>query len=245
MGPEQFFCLVTAAVLWRMPLSRSLLTADVDVGVFAPRRNPSGRHVRGHAVRPELASIRIHPTLGVRITSPASTWAMLAAVIPDFRDVVALGDAVVREPMFRDDPPALATVPQLQAVVDAGRRVGIGVLREALPLIRTRSASPRETWCRLALADADLPEPELNYFVFDENGILVACVDLAYPRLKIAVEYEGEHHLTDPDQWAKDIERHARLVDLGWVVIRVTKRQSANAPLEFTGRVRRAITARS
>ena len=169
---------------------------------------------------------------------------MLASLITDVRDVVALGDAVVREPMFADDPPALATIAQLESAFRAGRRIGIARLREALPLIRTRSASRRETWCRLALADARLPEPELNWSVYDGEGDFVACVDLAYPRLKIAIEYEGEHHLTDPKQWAKDIERHARLVELGWIVIRVTKHHLADAPDVFTGRVLRAIAAR-
>ena len=31
--------------------------------------------------------------------------------------------------------------------------------------------------------------------------------NLGYPELRIAIEYEGEHHLTDPLQWAEDIAR--------------------------------------
>jgi hypothetical protein len=192
-------------------------------------------------VLPTHATLREHD--GLPVTSPASTWAMLASIMTNPRDIVALGDAVVREPMFDEDRPALAVPAHLEAVVRAGRRRGIDRLRQALPLIRTRSASSRESWCRLALIGAGLPEPELNWTVSDESGRPVACVDLAYPRVRVAIEYEGEHHLIDPKQWAKDIARHADLVEHGWLVIRVTKAQ-LEAPEQLIARVRRAIASR-
>lgn len=251
MPAHQFFCHLTAAILWMLPVPLHLLLpgrygeaafADaLDVGVLAPARAPRSGGIRGHQLPSTHASHRLEN--GLRIASPASTWAMLASVLKEQRDIVALGDAVVREPMFAGDRPALATLAQLDAAVQAGRRVGIARLRDALPLIRTRSSSSRETWCRLALVEARLPEPELNWSVWHE-GAFIACVDMAYPLWKIAIEYEGEHHLTDPEQWAKDIERHARLVELGWIVIRVTK-QHLDAPAELVQRVARAIAVRS
>ena len=59
---------------------------------------------------------------------------------------------------------------------------------------------------RLTVIDAGLPQPEVNYDVI-EAGRWLGQVDLAYPELRIAIEYEGEHHLTDPLQWAEDIAR--------------------------------------
>lgn len=251
MPPNQFFSHVTAAILWMLPVPAYLLLPGkygepafvdtLDVGVLAPLRPPRARGIRGHQIPITHASHRREN--GLRVASPASTWAMLASVIKNRRDIVALGDAVVRERIFANDPPALATLENLEAAVLAGRRRGIGMLRDALPLIRTRSASSRETWCRLTLIEAGLPEPELNWSVW-QDGWFMACVDLAYPRLKIAIEYEGEHHLTDPEQWAKDIERHARLVELGWIVIRVTKQQLETREA-LVQRVARAIAARS
>ncbi|MEZ5213696.1 MAG: DUF559 domain-containing protein [Microbacterium sp.] len=69
-------------------------------------------------------------------------------------------------------------------------------------------------------------------------------VDLAYPELKIAIEYEGEHHLTDPAQWAEDIARMDRLVEAGWRVIRVTKSEVFRDPARLIERIRRAVGAR-
>jgi hypothetical protein len=122
--------------------------------------------------------------------------------------------------------------------------VGVGKLRAALPSIRTRSASRPETRCRLALVEAGLPEPALNFDVV-EHGRALGCVDLAYPELRIAIEYEGEHHLLDPEQWARDIERYDRLREAGWVVIRVTKTELFRSPNLLIARVRRARAARA
>lgn len=245
MPSTQFFTHVTAALLWDFPLSAQLLfeSVDLDVGEFAPRRHPRAAGVKGHQIAARHATSRVHPKLGVRLASPASTWAMMAAVMPDVRELVAVGDAAVREPMFRKSPPQLATLAQLEAVIATGRRVGIGGLRAALPLIRTRSASRPETLCRLLLKDAGLPEPELNWEVW-ASGLLVACIDLAYPQLKIAIEYEGEHHLLNSAQWSKDIARHERLTAMGWIIVRVTKEQLFGDPAGVVARVVRAIRSR-
>lgn len=147
--------------------------------------------------------------------------------------------------MFEGDPPALATVRQLEAAVAAGRRVGSPALRRALPRVRTRSASRTETRCRLILVDGGLPEPELNHDVYDDAGRFIACVDLAYPARRVAIEYEGEHHLRDAEQWAKDIARYEALAAAGWFVIRVTKADVFAARSDLVRRVRTALRARA
>ncbi|WJL97076.1 hypothetical protein QSU92_07905 [Microbacterium sp. ET2] len=236
-----FFSHVTAAAIWGLPLPPKLLRDDtIDVSVWAPGRAPRGRGVRGHQAHEALAHVRRHPATGLLVTSPATTWAALAAVLPNVRDVVAVGDAAVRS--WRTTP--LAQLHELTAAAGAGRRVGVARLREALPQIRTRSASRPETHLRLVVVDAGLSEPELNYEVFDA-GMYLGALDLAYPRLKIGLEYEGEHHLLDPDQWARDIARYERLTAAGWIIVRVTKTQLFSDPAELVARVRRAITARA
>lgn len=238
IGTHQFFTHVTAAIAWGIPLPyRIVAEADVHVGVFAPARLPRMRGVRGHQVSPHLAFTRVDPHTGLLLTSPAATWAMLGAVLRDRDELVAAGDAAVRE--WRVAEP-LASVSQLVAAVAAGRRVGVSRLREALPLIRTRSASRPESLVRLHVIGAGLPEPELNVDVF-AGGRFLGCVDLAYPALRIAIEYEGEHHLLDPEQWASDIRRYEELIAAGWTVIRVTKTDLFATPAELVARVRRAI----
>lgn len=86
---------------------------------------------------------------------------------------------------------------------------------------------------------AGLPEPVVQYEV-REGGILLARVDLAYPDLRIAIEYEGDGHRTDKRQWRTDIRRQRDLEDRGWTVIRLTE-----LDLRDTGaiiaRIRRAV----
>ena len=241
MPDAQFFTHVTAAALWDLPLPHAALRGAIpDVGVLSPGRAPRSANVRGHRLVQSSMQVRRHPRFGVQVLCPASTWATLGAVLPDIRDLVAVGDAIVRVPMFRGDPPALATVGDLLAVIANDRRVGIERLRVALPLVRERSASRPETWCRLILMDGGLPEPEQNWNIV-HDGRFVACADLAYPRERVAIEYEGGHHAVDPRQWARDIERHERLAAAGWTVIRVTKEHLFRDAEGIVVRVRRAL----
>ena len=245
MTEHEFFCGMTAAVLWGLPLPAwALREASVDVAVFSPHRASRGRGVAGREVDRRLATVTTAPVAALPVTCPATTWAMLARVLRHPYDLVAVGDAIVRSPMVDTDPPPLATPEDLAAVVAAGRRVGVNALREALPRIRDRSASRPETWMRLTVVDAGIPEPLLNHDVFDDDGVWLARVDGAYPRERVALEYEGEHHLLDPAQWAKDLRRYERLAAAGWHVIRVSKGVLFRDPADLTVRLRRALAAR-
>lgn len=241
MGDHEFFSHVTAAVIWELPLPASLLiAAPIHIAVVAPLRLPRSKGVRGHQAVSAQTRVREDPRTGLRLADPATTWAMLASVIVHPHDLVAVADAVVRD--WRAEP--LASVADLEAAIGRGRRVGINRLRNAMSDVRTRSASRPETRTRLALVEAGLEEPELNHDVY-VDGIRLACVDLAYPRRRIAIEYEGEHHLTDPAQWAVDIARYDRLAAAGWRVIRVTKSELFERPGTLVERVRVAIAERA
>jgi hypothetical protein len=79
-----------------------------------------------------------------------------------------------------------------------------------------------ETRVRLLLVRAGLPCPEVNRDVFDLAGSWLAPPDLSYPALKIAIEYDGDHHRTDRKQWRRDRARDANLREAGWIVITLT-----------------------
>ncbi|MEI5583625.1 MULTISPECIES: hypothetical protein [unclassified Agromyces] len=55
------------------------------------------------------------------------------------------------------------------------------------------------------------------------------------------VEYEGAHHLTDPVQWARDLERYDDLALSGWLVIRPSRKMRDD---EIVGRVAAALRSR-
>lgn len=185
--PVWFFSHITAAVLWGLPVPIRLLRAAVrpttsdgvrqpprgiDVAVHAPRRASKARGVRGHQLRPGLATVR--EVSGPRVTSPATTWSLLAELLT-VDELIELGDAIVRIPrrdrMRRGFPSdALATLAELEAAAAAPYRRHADKLRTALAEVRVGSASPGETRVRLACVRDGLPEPELDVDVFAEDG---------------------------------------------------------------------------
>ena len=241
MRVVEFFSHETAALLWGAPLPL-VSGGGIDVSVHDPAAAPRSRGTRGHRMRPEQASVVVRS--GLRVASPASTWAMLGHL--EVFDLVALGDFFVREwraeGYFRVNVgmPPLTTVTRLEFALAAGRRVGAARLREALPFIRQDSWSRPESITRCHLVKAGLPEPVLNRDYFDAHGIHLGCIDLSYPEFKVAIEYQGSQHA---QRYARDVERIERLRAEGWIVIQVTAPLLAT-PAELVRRVRVALVSR-
>jgi very-short-patch-repair endonuclease len=57
----------------------------------------------------------------------------------------------------------------------------------------------------------------------------------------VAVEYDGDQHRTERQQFVKDINRLASIQDQGWVVIRVV---AEHRPEDIVCRVYQALTRR-
>lgn len=237
-----FFAGVTAARLWDLPLPPGV-HRTLRVGVLHPRTAPSRAGVRGVQVLPRMA--RIVRRGGDLVTDPATTWAMLGGDLGR-NDLVAVADAVLRIPRRPGGfgfgvEPALGTRDELVAALAAGRRRGAAALREALELARTGSSSRPESWVRMILVDAGLPEPVLDLDVYDdETHRFLGAVDLAYPAWRVAIEYEGAGHL-EPGQLARDIDKYHDLHRAGWTVIRLTSDLVFRHPEEAVRRIRRAL----
>lgn len=222
---DQFFSHSTAARIHGMPLP-SRLEREGRVHLASPSGHVRMRRagVVGDRIRSRVVVVD-----GMRVESRADTFVHLATLLT-LEELVAVGDWLVS--------PARAerlTVGDLtDAVRGFGKARGLNRARHALMLVRVGAESPRETLVRLLVIGA-LPEPELQHRVFDASGTFVARLDLSWPRLKLAVEYDGEHH-AEPGQEERDRTRLERLRALGWHVIVVTKQE-----LEDGGR---AILAR-
>lgn len=108
----------------------------------------------------------------------------------------------------------------------------------ALDLCDTGAASPWETRTRLFLSDHGLHGFETQV---DIPG-LPYVLDLARRDLKVAVEYDGEHH-RDPRQHAKDLTRWTRIRQRGWLHYPVTTtmitRDAAGTAADIRAGVRR------
>lgn len=214
--PGQYVSHTTAAQLWELPLPAAVAADDrIHVTSVRPASQMRRVGVVGHRSDPARALVRAR--WGMPASSPASLWVECASILA-LDDLVVLGDAILAKQACR------TTLHELRAVAALhGRCRGARHLRAALGLVRVGSGSPQETRCRLAIVRAGLPEPQLQVEVLDERGAFVGRVDMAYPEQRIAIEYEGDHHRTDPVQWASDIRRYRELERLGWIVLRWTK----------------------
>jgi very-short-patch-repair endonuclease len=67
-----------------------------------------------------------------------------------------------------------------------------------------------------------MPEPELNGQLCDARGRFVGRLDLACPRYRACVEYDGRHHATEV-QFTRDADR--------WGAVAEWERQAQLRPL--------------
>jgi very-short-patch-repair endonuclease len=116
---------------------------------------------------------------------------------------------------------------------------GMRSLRKALDLADGGAESPKETELRLLLVRAGLPRPVTQIRVGKRR------IDMGWIAWKVGVEYDGEHHFTNPDDYANDIERLEYLAAQGWLIVRVSGRQLRYQPETVVRRVREALVSRA
>lgn len=236
LGSEQFISHLSAAVLWGLPLPRDHPGDDpVHVTSIRPSAQMRREGVVGHRTTEDAAVVLTR--WGMPTSAPAATWVECGSLL-GLDDLVVLGDAVVSSRACATTMDALAA-----ALAVRGRCPGARNLRAALGLVRRGSGSPQETRVRLGIVRAGIAEPELQVEIRDERGWFVGRADFAYRRERIIIEYEGDHHRTDPAQWESDLRRYRAFARLGWVVLRwsrsdVTTHRSA-ALEELAGLLRR------
>jgi Protein of unknown function (DUF559) len=247
MAPGHVFAGITAARLWGLPVeSRWRPDEPLVIGVpaGATRTRAAGTRVR----RFDPARLSSGTVRGLRTLGPVSA-VMSMARETSADDLVVLIDALVtpskRYPRLSLPRSPFTTVSELAAFAERCRGIhGASAFGAAVERARPGADSPKESQSRLVIVAAGLPEPVVQFEVW-VDGVRRAVIDLAYPELKIAIEYEGDHHRTDAAQWAKDIRRQELLESLGWIVIRVTKGELRRGGRELVERVRRARERRA
>ncbi|SPM43115.1 hypothetical protein MNAB215_5337, partial [Mycobacterium numidiamassiliense] len=172
---------------------------------------------------------------GMRVTTPKRTALDLASRFP-LDPAVAAIDALVQATHLK-----MADAEQLVERY-RGRR-GIKAARTALNLVDGGAQSPKETWLRLLLIRAGFPRPQTQIAVRNEWGWSEAYLDMGWEDIKVAVEYDGEHHATSRYHYRKDIRRHEKVTHrYGWIVVRVV---AEDHPGDIIYRVREARASRA
>ncbi|HEY3555922.1 MAG TPA: hypothetical protein VGL05_00575 [Kribbella sp.] len=190
-----------------------------------------------HRVLPRVTGLRVHEVQhldrvlreGLPLTSPERTFLDLAPYL-DLTELVTAGDSLVRRTYTQPEHLIELTTSAL------GIR-HVRLAREAAGLVRSGVDSPMETRLRLLLVLAGLPEPVVGYIVNDSAGGWLANPDLAYPDVKHAIEYDGEHHLVNARQWRLDIRRRENLEREGWLVRVITAHDLLQSPQTVVARI--------
>ncbi|MEJ3657516.1 hypothetical protein WEH80_31590 [Actinomycetes bacterium KLBMP 9759] len=160
--------------VWAVPLDK--------VHATRPRRQTGvriGREVHMHSAPLGAGDIVIRD--GIPVTSIERTVADLARSVP-FARAVVIADAAARGPTFAA---SIADV-----LRDQARWPGICGARRVVAFADRRSESVGESRSRVAIAEAGLPAPELQW-QFTVAGRVIGRVDFAWPRHATVGEFDG------------------------------------------------------
>ncbi len=170
---------------------------------------------------------------GMAVTTPTRTALDLACWHPRHAATAAV-DALMRA--------AALQIADVESLTERqhGRR-GIVTARKVLQSADAGAQSPQETYLRLQLLDDGLPPPQTQIPVRGDTGSVVAYLDMGWPDLMVAVEYDGEQHRTSRSQYSWDVKRLELVQQRGWIVVRVL---AGDAPKGVLRRVRAARAQR-
>lgn len=229
----------TAAVLTRLGLPPWLGECPT-IHLSKPHELPRVRRagVTGHRVR--LIPGELTDVDGIPVTAPPRTWLDLAAVLP-LNYLIAMGDQLIRQPRpsleLRSEPYAYKDGLRL-LIRQHPNMKGVEKARLALDEMRVGADSFPETFLRLALLDARLPEPELQLRL-DPEDTRSPAADMGYRRHRIAIQYDGAHHLTR-EQQSRDNRRDEAYRSAGWAYFKVNADDLAEGFDSVIARIKRA-----
>ncbi|MEV0152669.1 hypothetical protein AB0H57_02860 [Micromonospora sp. NPDC050686] len=195
--------------------------------------------------------LRVHTSLRRPPPAPVSGWPPATPMAPARSDpaLAAWESAVWLEPAravsIVDTLLARGLTSRDALAEVAGRnadRPGGSRARCVFGLADPGAQSPAESRLRVRLVLAGLPRPVAHHPVRLPGGV-VLHPDLAWPEVRVAVEYDG-HWRSDPDQLHRDRRRLNLLVGAGWLVLHVTSRRLRQDFAAVVQEVRSALLSR-
>ncbi len=157
-----------------------------------------------------------------RVVHPTETAVRLAARAANPARALALLDAALRS--------GYCNAAELCGMAANFHVDGIGSVRRLIPIADARAESPPESWLRWLCHDPGFPRPAPQFWVRCADGASYR-LDLAWPRIKLALEYDGVE-LHTGSALTRDRTRVNALTAQGWTIVAVT------APMLTAGRAR-------
>ncbi|AXJ08232.1 hypothetical protein [Arthrobacter sp. PM3] len=239
-SPGAWISHVTAARL-RCQILPPWLSDSDELHLSKPRALPEVRRkgVLGHTVL--ALDGEVETVDGIRISTRPRTWLDLARRL-NLPELVCMGDELVRipRPEFEGRSEPYATFDELRAMVGRHPNLqGIVRARAALDLMRVGSDSAPETLLRLAMCDAGLPEPELQLRLHPA-GPFSPTADLGYRRRRLAIQYDGGHHLV-ASQVVSDRRRDRAFEAAGWTVLVLTRDDQSDGYAGAVAKIKRIL----
>ena len=211
-GPTAALTGLTAAALQGCPAAATPVV-HVAVPYSSSLRTKEGLVVhQGRGLLNEVIEVRQLPTVALEV-------AITELLCTDSaRRAVAVADQAAAQFVERERSAFRGRIAD-RLVTRADRR-GTARAGALLALITGRAESPPESWLKLLVVEAGFPTPTEQFPVIDALACIRYVLDLCWPELRIALEYDGyESHEYRLDRDAKrdlDLERR------GWITIRAT-----------------------
>jgi hypothetical protein len=142
----------------------------------------------------------------------------------DSRGIAAVKAGILRRLAARVDPRGVAKATAL------------------VELATGRAESPPESIFRLIVVEAGFPAPEPQCEIRTVDGELLYLLDMAWKRLRIALEYDG--YAAHEARAGYDAERDRRLQARGWIVVRA-RAADLKDPGRILAELRSAFAQRS
>lgn len=243
-SPGAWISHVTAARI-RCQILPPWLADSAALHLSKPRSLPSVRRkgVVGHTLLARDEELEL--VEGIRISTRSRTWLDLARTLP-LEDLVCMGDQLLRVPRvdFEGRTRPYDTVEGLRSLLGRHPNLqGVVRARQALDLMRIGSDSAPESLLRLAMADANLPEPALQ-LPLRPGDPFSPTADLGYRHRRIAIQYDGGHHLIDM-RAVSDRRRDKAFEAAGFTVVVLNKDDLADGFQLALARIKRALRTAS
>lgn len=232
IGPQAVLCGPTAAALHGCT---ALTSADVHVLVpyKSKPRSRDGLVVHHSCFYAE----QVVEVDRLRVLSLPHVIADLLCDAPP-ADALAVADESLRKMTPESDAFRAAVDQRLRARPDPRGTVRAAGLWD---LASPRAESPPESWLRMLLIDSGFPLPEVNFSLTSPAGRELYRLDLAWPSLRVALEYDG--HAAHAGREDADAAREDDLRRRGWIVVRARAADLAD-PSRLLAELRAAFADR-
>jgi predicted transcriptional regulator of viral defense system len=214
----------------------SVLT-PAEAGLVTLTRSPSDGKSRSARARARVHIADLPPghvtsCHGAPVTTVARTVIDLARSLP-FADGVVAADSALRA--------GQTSHAELAATSAAcARWPGVRRAERVSAFSDPRSESVLESIARVAFAEHELPPPDLQAWVGDEEGV-IGRADFLWPQHRTIGEADGALKYANPWRAVNQLARDARLREAGFEVVHFTWQEIIRAPWQVVASIQAAF----